>query len=212
MDESPLKTLLKPSSVKLTDRGSRFYAYAFPLKQENNIELIRSKVSKKHPDATHHCYAWRFHIPPLQEFDSDDGEPRGTAGLPILNAIKSKNLINILVIVVRYFGGTKLGKPGLIQAYRDTAQKALESAKMEQLAYFQTFMLEYPYQVENEVQTLIHRYKMDIGQSSYLDTVKITLYCRTSNASELKRELDRFAHLGISCKTGKETLRPTTSG
>lgn len=109
------------------DRGSRFIGLAFPAEDEQAVKRILEQVRKDHPTARHHCYAYR--INPLNERwrANDDGEPSSSAGKPILNQLKSMQLFNVLVIVVRYFGGTLLGVPGLIHAYREAAKLAIEN-------------------------------------------------------------------------------------
>src|SRR5699024_755346 len=97
-------------------------------------------------DATHHCYGWRISPNNIEEFAQDDGEPGGTAGLPILNQLKSFNVVNGACVVVRYFGGTKLGKAGLIQAYGHTAELCLKQAELSNLVATQNFRIIYPYQ------------------------------------------------------------------
>lgn len=211
MTDEPLKTLTRAYSARYTDRGSRFYAYAFPVMDYGEIESRRSDTANKHPDATHHCYAWRYN--PFQpiEFAQDDGEPAGTAGLPILGVIKSALLVNALIIVVRYYGGTKLGKPGLIQAYREAAALSVASADKKGLDRFIPFNVLYPYDQENRIRELINRYRMDITQETYLENISMTLYCKAENAAELAGILDHLTYLGIRYVKKPECFRPVDS-
>src|SRR6266480_952803 len=119
-------TIEKPALAEFKDRGSKFIAYAFPI---SSVEAFKEKlnaIKKDHPKATHHCFAYRLGLDKNNFRLSDAGEPSGTAGKPILGQIDSRNLTNTLVIVVRYFGGTLLGVPGLINAYKSAAALALQ--------------------------------------------------------------------------------------
>src|SRR5690554_1434782 len=122
-------TILKPSQGLYKEKGSKFLSFAFLVVDESEVKEILAEFKKKYFDARHLCYAFRIGIEePVQFRAYDDGEPAHTAGDPILNQIRSFNLTNTLLIVVRYFGGTKLGKSGLIQAYKDSAADALLNA------------------------------------------------------------------------------------
>ncbi|TVQ71049.1 MAG: DUF1949 domain-containing protein [Balneolaceae bacterium] len=208
MTDVPLKTLTKAHATRYTDRGSRFYAYAFPVMDLQAIESRRTDIADKHPDATHHCYAWRYNPFQPEEFAQDDGEPAGTAGLPILGVIKSALLVNVLIIVVRYFGGTKLGKAGLILAYREAAALSIASADKKSLDRFIPFSVCYPYDQENRIRELINRFRMDIAQETYLENVSMTLYCKADHAAELAGSLEQLAHLGITFQKKPEFFRP----
>jgi len=135
-------TILKPSEGDFRERGSKFLSYAFHAESEADIKQEIERLKKLHPTARHFCYGAVLG----SERSNDAGEPNGTAGLPILNQILSAELKNVAVVVVRHFGGTKLGKPGLIAAYKISTQLALEEAKVERL--FNTskikFYFEYP--------------------------------------------------------------------
>src|SRR5262245_49830331 len=117
-------TIEKTSAAEFKDRGSKFIAYTFPI--ANDFKEKLALIKKEHPKATHHCFAYRLGLDSNNFRVSDDGEPSGSAGRPILGQIDSKQLTNVLVIVVRYFGGTLLGVPGLINAYKNSAALALQ--------------------------------------------------------------------------------------
>lgn len=211
MSTESLTTITKSSSATYTDRGSRFYAYAYPAPDPETVESRRSDLLKKYPDATHHCYAWRLDPFQPREFTRDDGEPAGKAGLPILGVIKSENLVNILIIVVRYFGGTKLGKPGLTRAYREAARLALETADKAPLYRFVPFTVTYPYEQESKMRELVNRFRLSTGQQQYLETVTTTVYCKTDDAVELRSILDHLKHVGIQYTSKPECFLPETS-
>ena len=127
MSESGIyQTIAQPSFAEFKDRGSRFLAYAYPIKLVEEFKEKLQLLKKEHPKAVHHCFAYRIGLDNNIFRVSDDGEPSGTAGKPILGQIDSKQLTNVLIIVVRYFGGTLLGVPGLINAYKSAAAMALQ--------------------------------------------------------------------------------------
>ncbi len=208
MNEEYLKTIASPCTARHTERGSRFLAFAYPVMDMQEIESRLTEIADRYPDATHHCYAWRYNPFRPVEFVQDDGEPAGTAGLPILGVIKSANLINALIIVVRYYGGTKLGKAGLIHAYREAASLSLATAGKLDLDRFVPFSIEYPYEQENQIRELINRFNMEIEKETYLEKVSLTLYCRAAHFRELTSVLDNLAHLGVRSKAEPECFRP----
>lgn len=120
-------TIEQEPVAEFKDRGSRFIAYAFPITTTDTFKIKLQQLKKEHPKAVHHCFAYRIGTDGNQFRSSDDGEPQGTAGKPILGQIDSRDLTNILIVVVRYFGGTLLGVPGLIHAYKSAAALALQT-------------------------------------------------------------------------------------
>jgi uncharacterized YigZ family protein len=150
-------TIAKPAVAEFKDRGSRFLGYAFPLHAADDFKTYRQQLKKEHPKANHHCFAYRTGVDGNNFRVSDDGEPSGTAGRPILGQIDSRGLTNVLVIVVRYFGGTLLGVPGLINAYKTTASLALQltgTVKKPLLVYYR---LQFDYTLMNEVMQAIRQ-------------------------------------------------------
>ncbi|MBL7721167.1 MAG: YigZ family protein, partial [Chitinophagaceae bacterium] len=120
------KTIETTAMAEFRDRGSKFIAFIFPVSDVNDFKARLADIKKEHPKATHHCFAYRIGLDGTNFRVSDDGEPSGSAGRPILGQIDSKQLTNVLIIVVRYFGGTLLGVPGLINAYKSAAAMALQ--------------------------------------------------------------------------------------
>ena len=118
----------EPAHAQFTVKGSRFIAAIFPVSDEEEAKTLLAAIRKKYYDATHNCYAWRIH--PSLEKSSDDGEPSGSAGKPILQVLKGSGLTNAMAVVTRYFGGTKLGVGGLVRAYSEAASMALKKAKV----------------------------------------------------------------------------------
>ncbi len=203
-----LKTISYPATERYTDRGSKFYAYAYPVMEIKHIEKAITEVTKKSPGATHYCYAWRFDPFSIKEFSQDDGEPSGTAGSPILGVLKSASLINVLVVVARFFGGTKLGKSGLIQAYRESANRVITNTRTINLQRYVPVTITYPYQCESHIQELIYKFDLQKGKEIYTDYVTMTLYCEHSYAAEFLPILDHLAHLGIKYESSDECFRP----
>jgi uncharacterized YigZ family protein len=123
-------TLKENASAEIMEKGSRFIAFIFPVESEKEAKNYINNIKTIHPKARHWCYAWRFGTEGKMHKASDDGEPRGTAGKPILNQIDSFNLTNVLLVVVRYFGGTLLGTSGLIKAYKEVSRKCITQAEL----------------------------------------------------------------------------------
>jgi uncharacterized YigZ family protein len=151
-DPQKFATLASPATADLRDRGSKFLAFAFPVKDAAGLKENLKALRKEHPKATHHCYAYRLG----QDWRAvDDGEPSGSAGRPILAAIDSAGLMDVLVVVVRYFGGTLLGVPGLIAAYRSAAAEALEKGGRVERWIEKRARIEADYSVLGEVLYLL---------------------------------------------------------
>ncbi len=150
-------TLKGPSEGLFRDKGSKFLAYAFPMASENDLHLNLQHLKIKHHQASHFCYAWRL-SPQSQLFRThDDGEPNHTAGTPILHAIQSADIWEIALVVVRYYGGTKLGRAGLVNAYKTAAVEALSAAQLEEKIPHFEFCIEMSYEQLPSVQVWINR-------------------------------------------------------
>ena len=160
-------TIKNKSEGSYKEKGSKFIALAYPVNDENEIKQIINSVKKKHYNARHHCYAYIVG----KEFRShDDGEPRHTAGDPILNQIRSFQLVNVLVIVVRYFGGTKLGKSGLINAYKTASKEALTQAKIIEKIQQCEIIINFKYDGINDVMHVIQNNDIKILDQKYEET------------------------------------------
>lgn len=145
------RTITEKAYAEFKDRGSKFHGYAFPIKSVDDVKNCLQLLKKEHPKAGHHCYAYRIDTDGLLFRANDDGEPSGSAGRPILGQIDSADLTNVLVVVVRYFGGTLLGVPGLINAYKTTAADCLVNAPVTEKNIEFKVRLEYDYSIMNEV-------------------------------------------------------------
>ncbi len=155
-------TIETTTVAEFKDRGSKFLAYSFPIKNAAELKIHLQSLKKEHPKAVHHCFAYRLGTDKMIFRSSDDGEPSGTAGKPILGQIDSKNLTDILIIVVRYFGGTLLGVPGLINAYKTAASLVLQCTPIVQKAIEIHYELHFNYTEMNEVMQIIKQYNCTV--------------------------------------------------
>lgn len=152
------QTIEKASFAEYKDRGSKFLAYAYPVQTATECRQLLLQLKKEHPKAVHHCFAWRLGWDGNQFRLSDDGEPSGTAGKPILGQIDSKQLTNLAVFVVRYFGGTLLGVPGLIQAYKSATAMALQLVPIVQKPIEILYEVQFNYTQMNDVMNIIKQF------------------------------------------------------
>lgn len=182
------------------DRGSRFIAYAFRISSEQDVKNLLQQIKKEHPQAGHHCYAFRLTTDPGIFRASDDREPSGSAGKPILGAIQSKGVTDTLVIVVRYFGGTLLGVPGLINAYRTAAKQALDHAGTEELILKDTFEIEFAYELSNEVHQLFRLFPVNIKMQNYDNPCQLRFEIRKSAVGSLLNKIKEHPQLSHQSK------------
>ena len=162
MEQDYYQTIDKQGLAEFKDRGSRFIAYAYPLESTETFKQHLQGLKKEHTKAVHHCFAYRIGIDGNQFRLSDDGEPAGTAGRPILGQIDSKGLTNIAIVVVRYFGGTLLGVPGLINAYKSAASMVLQLVPVIQKPIEIVYDLQFDYTRMNEVMMIIKQYQCSV--------------------------------------------------
>ena len=190
-----LDTYLTISSVSealYKDNGSKFYAFAYPVQTIEQIKEILAEKRKEYYDARHVCYAYMLGYERNQFRANDDGEPSGTAGRPILGQINSSNLTDILIIVVRYFGGTLLGTSGLIQAYKTSAAEAIAAATIEERIVEKTFVSKFGYQDLNAVMRIMKDF--DLAIVNQIQEMDCTLYFRI-RLGDIERVRDRFDKL-----------------
>ncbi len=157
------KTIEKPSEETLfKDRNSKFFGYAFPVLNEEDVKEAIDGLKKKHHSARHFCYAWQFGVETIRFRANDDGEPSNSAGMPIYGQIQAFGVTNILIVSVRYFGGTKLGVGGLINAYRSSAKLALEDSDIIEKTININFQLSFGYDMMNKVMRIIKEKNLNI--------------------------------------------------
>ncbi|HUM96987.1 MAG TPA: YigZ family protein [Chitinophagaceae bacterium] len=155
-------TIEKPATGECKDRGSKFLAYAYPVVTVADFKLLLVRLKKEHPKAAHHCFAYRLGFENLVFRVSDDGEPSGSAGRPILGQIDSLQLTNVLIVVVRYFGGTLLGVPGLINAYKTASYESLQKAVIIKKPVLISYRLQFDYTILNNVMRLVKQFECEI--------------------------------------------------
>src|SRR5215217_2098143 len=172
------KTISAISEGIFRDKGSRFVAYAYPIKTDASVKDIVQNLRAEHPKARHFCWAQRLTTDRSIFKIQDDGEPSGTAGRPILNTLLSADLTNILIVVVRYFGGTLLGVPGLINAYKTAALTAIKAAAIIEETVNDIYEIKFDYLTMNDVMKLIKDEQLNILQQNFDNTCSMQLEVR----------------------------------
>lgn len=197
-DSDKYKTIKSLSQGVYKEKGSRFIAFAYPVESQEETKSILERIRKEYHDARHHCYAYMIGQDRLTWRVNDDGEPSGTAGKPILGQINSANLTNILIVVIRYFGGTLLGVSGLINAYRTAACEAIKNAETVERTLYEYHEIKFPYSCINDVMKILK--EQGAGQSDQ----KMDLECcmkisfRVSSREKVLNRLSRIEGLRIS--------------
>lgn len=178
-------------------KGSKFLSYISPADTTEVAEKYLEEIKTLHPTATHHCYAFRVNPGDLVEFSQDDGEPNGTAGPPILNAMRSSELVNAVSIVVRYYGGTNLGKSGLIDAYGKSVEHALKKSDLKTIVPTQQFSIIYPYNQQSAIDKLKHTFTLFEIDAIYAENVTLQVGCPVSEQKAVYKSLLSMEHLLI---------------
>lgn len=185
------KTIVAPAVGEIfKDRGSKFIAYAYPITDEDDVKTHIQALKKEHHTARHWCYAWRMGTSTVKTRANDDGEPSNSAGNPILGQLVSYDLSNTLIVVVRYFGGTKLGVGGLINAYRTGAKYALEEATIVTRTIDKTFTLIFEYTDMNKVMRIIKENKLRVVSQEMEMQCKFVLSIRLKDEERIKQLID----------------------
>lgn len=185
-------TLSEDAETIYKEKGSKFLCYAFHVENEEQIKEHLDGLRKQYYDATHHCYAWRLG-PRGESFRAnDDGEPSSTAGKPILGQLLSKEVTDALVVVVRYFGGTKLGVSGLITAYKESAARVLDEALLEERTVNGVVELSFDYLAMNDVMRVIKEMEPAIVHQEFDNTCRMTLSIRMSLWEILLKKLSKI--------------------
>jgi len=169
------KTILSPSEGSYKEKGSKFLAFAYRVRDEETVKKHLDGLRRQHHDARHHCYAWRLGPEKSRYRVNDDGEPSGSAGKPIYGQIVSRDLTDILVVVVRYFGGTLLGVGGLINAYRSAASIALDCNIIIECRVFDRMILEFEYEQMNRVMKIIKDFQVEMEEQKFDLVCSLTL-------------------------------------
>ncbi|WP_075351907.1 IMPACT family protein [Algoriphagus marinus] len=190
-------TLSTESEGLFKDRSSKFFYYAFPVSDEEEIKERLKELRKKHFDARHHCFAWNLGTDGMNYRANDDGEPNHSAGDPILGQIRSNNLTNCLIVVVRYFGGTKLGISGLINAYKTSAAMAIAENEIIEKLITTRISISFTYPALNEVMKLIKLHELQIVNQELELTCKMKLEVRKSMEDRIRESLEEIESLKV---------------
>jgi uncharacterized YigZ family protein len=192
------KTISSPVNGLFRDKGSKFIAFAYPLADEKEVKAKVLKLKAEHTKANHFCYAYRL-TPDRNIYRvNDDGEPSGTAGRPILNALLSADLTNILIVVVRYFGGTLLGVPGLINAYRSAANEAIILADIVEKTVNDSYEIKFDYLIMNDVMRMVKEEQLVVLDQQFDNECRISFEVRKTQLNKVLQRIENQS--GIELK------------
>ena len=183
-------TLSSISEGKYNEKGSTFSAIAIPVSSAAAIKNKLSELKEQFPDASHICYGYRIkERGRLDEFATDAGEPKGSSGLPILNVLKRNQIVDAVIFVVRYFGGSKLGIPGLINAYGTAAERTIQNAKVKKWIQLERISFIYNYDLQNRVDSVLQKFKVKIINTNFGEFIQVELEVEVEKNEELSKEL-----------------------
>ncbi|MFD2742048.1 MULTISPECIES: IMPACT family protein [Sphingobacterium] len=195
--EDSYRTISSAGEGVFSDRGSKFIASAYPFEDESQLKELIAALKLLHPKARHYCYGYRL-TPDRSVFRiNDDGEPSGTAGRPILNVLLSLDLTNILVVVVRYFGGTLLGVPGLINAYKNAAQIALESVPIIEKTINDVYEVRFPYLQMNDIMRIIKEENISLLQQEFDNDCLVRISIRKIQVNAIVGRLEKVEQTSL---------------
>lgn len=205
MDKVEYRTILKQGYSRYEEKKSEFIANVFPVESEEEAYEYLNSIKKQHKDARHNCFAYViFENGVLKERYSDDGEPSGTAGLPILEVLRREELLNVLVVVTRYFGGTLLGTGGLVRAYGRSTKDGVIDSEIITKQIYEKFVYDVSYEISGKLQFAILQNSGIIQETDYSDTVKFTIFVKLEDVNALSKEvLDLTKGQAITEKVGQ---------
>ncbi len=186
------KTIATESEGVFKDKGSKFLAFAYPFEDESELKSYIEPLRKEHFKAVHFCYAYRLGLDKTNFRANDDGEPSGSAGRPILNVLLSKEMTNILVVVVRYFGGTLLGVPGLINAYKSATEEALLNAEIIEKTVNEVYQVTFGYVQMNDIMKIVKDFDLKIKNQQFDNQCVIEVEFRQSISSQVVGRLEKI--------------------
>ena len=193
------KTIESPSEeILFKEKNSKFFGYAFPVSTTDEIKIHIDQLKKQHFGAVHFCYAYQIGTEKIEFRANDDGEPSNSAGIPIYGQIQSFGLTNILIVVVRFFGGTKLGVGGLITAYKTTAQLVLENASIIEKTIDVQFKITFDYKNINKVMRIIKEKQLEIHSQKMKENCELLIVTRKKNAERIFDIFDNLFEISIS--------------
>lgn len=192
------RTIAATSEGVFRDRGSKFIAFAYPVRSEDEVKPLLVQLRSEHPKARHFCWALRL-SPDRSIFRiQDDGEPSGTAGRPILNSLLSADLTNILIVVVRYFGGTLLGVPGLINAYKSAAVESINASEIVEKTVNDIYEIQFDYLAMNDVMRLLKEEQLTILSQEFDNSCLIKFEVRKASLNQVLAKLDKIEGIKVS--------------
>ncbi|MGA9212743.1 IMPACT family protein [Kaistella sp.] len=196
--EFSYKTIKSPiENILLKEKGSKFIGFAFPVNNELELKISLEKIRTEHPKATHHCYAFRLGMNGENYRANDDGEPNGSAGLPIYNQLLAHEITNILLIVVRYYGGTKLGVSGLVKAYKESAKLTLNETEIITKELESDLEIEFNFNQQNQIFTLLNKFDGKILDFLTDEKCKIIAKIKTSQKENISEQLSEMQHISF---------------
>lgn len=190
-------TIEQPVEALFKDKGSKFIGLAYPVQNEQQVKEILQGLKKEHHTANHHCYAYRLGADKLTFRANDDGEPSNTAGKPILGQIQSNDLTDILIVVVRYFGGTLLGVSGLIHAYKTTAAEAIKLSKIVEKQILFSYTIHFPFEQLNDVMKILKQSDSKITAQEFDNNCKISFNIRKASSEACEEKLKKTEGLSL---------------
>lgn len=185
-------TIDQPAEGLYKEKGSKFIAFAFRVESEDDIKEHLLQLRKEHHKARHHCYAWKLGMDDNNWRANDDGEPNNSAGNPIYGQILSKGLTNILIVVVRYFGGTKLGVGGLITAYRSTAEDALRQSNIIEKQLMTHYLVQFNYPAMNEVMSYLKQLDVQLYDQDFALTCSLKVAIAFGQSTAMVENLNKI--------------------
>lgn len=192
------KTIASPvENILLKEKGSKFIGFAFPVHHEEELKTALEKIRAEHPKATHHCYAFRMGLNGENYRANDDGEPSGSAGLPIYNQLLANEITNVLVISVRYYGGTKLGVSGLVKAYKESAKITLEEAKIITRELETQIEIQFNFNQQNLIFTLLSKYDARVLQFDADEKCTVTASLKLSQKESISEKLSEMQYVSF---------------
>ena len=195
------KTIKAPAEGRYKEKGSKFLAYAFPVSNEHEIKEITIRLRKEHHSARHHCFAWRLGADHLLFRVNDDGEPSGTAGRPIFGQIQQQDLTDILVIVVRYFGGVLLGTSGLTNAYKQASAEALTNSEIIEKIIQTVIEINFDYLAMNDLMLVLKEYGLELKESNFDLTCWAKIIVRKELTPIVMDKLEKIGKLNVMMVT-----------
>lgn len=191
-------TIEKKAEIIFKDKGSKFLTFAFPVETDTQIKETLIQLKKEHPSANHHCYAYRLGADKLNFRANDDGEPSNTAGKPILGQIQSNDLTNVLIVVVRYFGGTLLGVSGLINAYKSSAAEVIKECNIIEKFISFNYTIQFPFEHLNDVMKLLKQLDCKITNQQFDNDCEISFSIRKANSEPCEEKLKKLNGLKLT--------------